>query len=298
MLHVTEYGAGEAPCCRLQALVRFSDQKTAEEFQKQGAALFEETVVHDDADGCCLLSGLAPAGADPDRLLPKLDAMLGTFQGTAGGEGQAELLETRMVSASPSGAADSGISNMFRIVSSAEESEAADDRLILEPGHVFGTGLHPSTRLAVRAIEELAEETAVFSKKALDVGSGSGILALICAKLGAGEVLGIDICPEAIATAERNIRHNRLSDRVRIADTPLADLPGKYDLILANMTVSVLFRVVHDLLARLSREGTLIVSGLQGQQTDAFLELLGNASSLSVKTYTDGPWRALRIAFL
>jgi len=296
MFRTAEYDIGQGAGARLRALIRLPDSRATEECRKQVMHLFEEISVHMATDGGYLLSGYGPPHADSDRLLLRLDGILDRFRELESGDRRVELLETGMVCESTVHAGSfAKISERFRVVGPDGPYALTDENLIMESGHVFGSGLHPSTRLVVRALEELAEEAVIFPAKALDVGSGSGILSLICAKLGAKKVLGIDICQESVAVGRRNIRHNRLADRVRIANTPLAEISDIYDLVLANLTVSVFSRIVHNILGRLHPGGTLIVSGLQGRQPESFLEIFERRGYAIKATYSHERWRALRV---
>jgi len=127
----------------------------------------------------------------------------------------------------------------------------------------FGTGRHASTLLCLRALEEVWDEQLPRSDspwQVLDVGTGTGILALAAARYGA-EVLAIDLDPEAVAAALENVRLNNLLDRVWVEETPLTSLRQQFALILANITTPDLLQLAEALTARLLTEGVLIISG-------------------------------------
>jgi ribosomal protein L11 methyltransferase len=131
------------------------------------------------------------------------------------------------------------------------------------PGMAFGTGRHPTTLLCLRALEEVwgrSLPAAADPWQVLDVGTGTGILALAAARLGAG-VLAIDIDPEAVAAALENVRLNNLLDRVWVEETPLGYLRQKFALILANITAPDLLHMAEALTGRLLNQGFLIISG-------------------------------------
>src|SRR5438093_3066935 len=107
--------------------------------------------------------------------------------------------------------------------------------LRLDPGMAFGTGMHPTTRLCLTAVEDLVQPRA----RVLDVGTGSGILSIAAARYGAAEVVGLDVDPVAVAAARSNVKLNHLSRIVHVRQVdPLAESahPGQFDLILANIT--------------------------------------------------------------
>jgi ribosomal protein L11 methyltransferase len=135
--------------------------------------------------------------------------------------------------------------------------------LIIYPGMAFGTGRHPSTLLCLKALEEVWEgplPPGADPWQVLDVGTGTGILALAAARFGAG-VLAIDIDPEAVAAALENVKLNQLLDRVWVEETPLAFLRQKFALILANITTPDLLGLAEALAGRLLGHGVLIISG-------------------------------------
>jgi len=135
--------------------------------------------------------------------------------------------------------------------------------ITIYPGMAFGTGRHASTLLCLQALEQVWEEhppRAGSPWQVLDVGTGTGILALTAARYGA-EVLAIDLDPEAVAAALENVRLNNLMDRVWVEETPLASLRQQFGLILANITAPDLLQLADALTARLLSDGVLIISG-------------------------------------
>jgi ribosomal protein L11 methyltransferase len=146
-----------------------------------------------------------------------------------------------------------------------EEYRPAPRELVITiyPGLAFGTGRHPSTVLCLRALEEVWEGSLPRADQpwqVLDVGTGTGILALAAARFGA-KVLAIDLDPEAVAAALENVRLNSLEDRVFVETTPLMALRQQFALILANLTALDLRQLAESLAARLLSDGVLIISG-------------------------------------
>jgi ribosomal protein L11 methyltransferase len=147
--------------------------------------------------------------------------------------------------------------------------------ITIYPGMAFGTGRHASTLLCLKALEAVWEERrpgAGSPWQVLDVGTGTGILALTAARWGA-EVLAIDLDPEAVAAALENVRLNDLLDRVWVEETPLTSLRQQFALILANITTPDLLQLAEALTARLLTGGVLIISGF----------LIEDASSLEAR---------------
>lgn len=128
----------------------------------------------------------------------------------------------------------------------------------LDPGMAFGTGSHASTRLCLAALAARPPR----GLEVLDLGTGSGILAIAAARLGARRVTAVDLDPIATAAAEANVALNEVADRVRVATGDLAVAPGPFDLVLANILAGPLVQMAGDLSARLGREGLVTLSGL------------------------------------
>ena len=135
--------------------------------------------------------------------------------------------------------------------------------IVINPSMGFGTGHHASTRLCLAALQAIE----VSNRVALDVGTGSGVLAIAAERLGAAEVLGIDNDPDAIQSATENLALNPEVSRVtfHVEDLASAALP-KADIITANLTGALLVRAAPLLIGALRPGGTLIVSGLLSEE--------------------------------
>ena len=138
----------------------------------------------------------------------------------------------------------------------------ADDEVVidLDPGMAFGTGLHPTTRLCLEALEARADRGPL--GRALDVGCGSGILSIAAVKLGATRAVGVDIDPIAIEATIANARHNRVGKRVRARAGTIPSDEGPFDLVLANLIAGLLVEHAANLADELVPGGTLIASGI------------------------------------
>jgi ribosomal protein L11 methyltransferase len=157
-----------------------------------------------------------------------------------------------------------------------ERRSASEIVLELEPGRAFGTGLHATTSLVAEALEALGERLA--GSEVLDVGTGSGILALVAIALGAGRAQAIDVDPDAVAVTLENALRNQLETSVDASATPLSDVRGDFDVVVANIEARVLIDLSADLAARVRPHGTLILSGiLEGQETDVLRAFNGFA---------------------
>lgn len=157
------------------------------------------------------------------------------------------------------------------VVPSWERHEAAPGEVVidLDPGMAFGTGTHASTRLVLAELDRLAGEGAS-PDRVLDVGAGSGILAIAAAKLWpAASIQAIDNDPIAVAACGENVAHNGVTARVASAGTPVEEVVGAFPLVLANIQAHVLRALADALTARVAAGGTLVLSGLLTPQAPA-----------------------------
>jgi ribosomal protein L11 methyltransferase len=141
----------------------------------------------------------------------------------------------------------------------------------LDPGMAFGTGVHPTTRMCVEQVEQKVQP----GMRVLDVGAGSGILALAAAKLGAQSVYAIDNSSVAVESTRENVKMNGLEDKIEtvlgILDESEAErMAGQYDLVLANIIAHIIGSIANELARVLAPEGLLIVSGIiEARRPDA-----------------------------
>jgi ribosomal protein L11 methyltransferase len=139
--------------------------------------------------------------------------------------------------------------------------------LELDPGMAFGTGQHPTTRMCLEQVEQRTQP----GMRVLDVGTGSGILALAAAKLGAAWVYCIDNSSVAVESATINAAINHLSDRITVTlgvldEAEATRLSGQYDLVLANIIARVIGSIAHNLAQVLVPGGIVITSGIIGNR--------------------------------
>lgn len=130
--------------------------------------------------------------------------------------------------------------------------------IILDPGLAFGTGGHTTTQLVLLALERAM----VRPMTVMDVGTGSGILAIAASKLGAKNVLATDISDEAVSAAQENIKLNNIDNIKVVKANLLKDTNQKFDLILANILAEILLELIPDLDSHLNENGQAIFSGI------------------------------------
>lgn len=167
----------------------------------------------------------------------------------------------------------------------------------MDPGMAFGTGHHASTKLALEFIEALFHSKETHPKTVLDVGTGTGILAMAAALFGAQEVLAIDNDPEAVAVAEENILRNGLLPTIKTNGIALEDIPRQFDLVIANIIHDTLIELAASLAAHLSPNGRLIMAGiLTGPQTESIRAAYNALGLKHQETKSEGEWSALLFA--
>lgn len=144
-----------------------------------------------------------------------------------------------------------------------EEFTPQPDDVVIEidPGMAFGTGTHGTTRLCLEAVAAAFEGEAP-PQSVLDVGTGSGILAIAAAAYGAREILACDIDPEACAIAFENAHLNHVDEKISFTIAPLEELDGEFDMVLANILAEENVRLAHHLVTHLARGGVLVLSGI------------------------------------
>lgn len=163
-------------------------------------------------------------------------------------------------------------------------------QIIIRPGQAFGTGHHASTFGTLHLIADTFGST--HCARVLDVGTGSGILAIAAHKLGARKVVAIDVDAVALENAIENADLNRLAGSIRFSAAPLSSIRGSFELITANILSSVLIAIAPQLKARLHLGGYLILAGILAREADAVAAAY--APELKhLTTRADGVWRAL-----
>lgn len=158
----------------------------------------------------------------------------------------------------------------------------------LVPGLAFGTGQHQSTRLCLQLLAEQIRG----GERVLDLGTGSGILAVAAAKLGAASVLATDIDPLAVDAARQTARQNQLSERVEVQQ---GSIPAgeQFDVVTANLTADILQHLARDLTGALAPGGWLIASGLIAARQDEVAARLGDCGLRLRSGRSEDEWRAL-----
>jgi ribosomal protein L11 methyltransferase len=171
---------------------------------------------------------------------------------------------------------------------------AADDVVLaLDPGMAFGTGLHPTTRLCLAALERLADDGQLAGGRVLDVGCGSGILAIAALKLGAATALGIDTDPIAVDATRANARRNGLARRLHAVEgsLPVGDPPS--DVVLANLIAGVLVPLAPSLCDAVRAGGTIVASGIFVDREREVVKAFARSDLAVTTRIAEGDWVAL-----
>lgn len=167
--------------------------------------------------------------------------------------------------------------------------QAGETVIDLDPGRAFGTGGHASTRLCLRCLGRQAT-----ARRFFDVGCGSGVLAIACAKRWpAAGGLAIDVDGEAVETTQENAEKNGVAGRIVASTTPLEQVPGKFDLVLANLSAPTLTQLVAHLLAHVEPGGRLIASGVLTAEAEALAAVFARAGAKLVDDEREDEWTAL-----
>lgn len=163
----------------------------------------------------------------------------------------------------------------------------------IDPGMAFGTGQHATTQLCLEALSELHDHFSpwVFSRS-LDVGTGSGILAIACRKLGCETVDAHDVDPSSISSTQDNAERNKvaLSPLLGTLEEVAPSLNGPYDVVLANILQRVIEPIAEELIAQVRKGGFLILSGLLIEQAESILQCFIQLGAVHVKTCAKDGW--------
>ena len=186
------------------------------------------------------------------------------------------------------------IGNRMVIVPAWEHYDPKENEIIvtMDPGMAFGTGTHETTRLVIELIERLVKP----GMRVLDVGCGSGILAICAAKLGAAECKAYDIDPVAVRVARENIEASGeknvtcdVSDLLRQVDLT----GGGYDLICANIVADIIIRMAPDVGAYMKEDGILLASGIITERAEEVVSALESVGLVVKERLDDNGWCAL-----
>lgn len=170
----------------------------------------------------------------------------------------------------------------------------------LGKGAAFGGGEHPTTRLAIQLIDELLHlpnwQDRWRACRAIDIGTGSGVLAIVAAKMGVGMVCGLDVDPCAVFEACENVRVNQVEMRVSIQKETLENITGSYDLVFANLRMPTLFNLWSVLENKLAYDSLLVFSGLKSEEAKPICDFYKEAGFFIHQKRSEKGWSAICLA--
>ncbi len=162
----------------------------------------------------------------------------------------------------------------------------------MDPGMAFGTGQHASTKLALGFIHDCFQDKP--PKNVLDVGTGTGILAMAAVLFGAGEAVAIDNDPEAVQVATENITNNNLQQAINTSATDLTEIAGSFDLICANIVHDVLVDMAPSLARLLAPGGRVVLAGiLRGTQEENIIKVYQKLDITLLRAAHEDEWASL-----
>lgn len=171
---------------------------------------------------------------------------------------------------------------------------------MLDPGLSFGTGQHPTTAFCLRELVRCGKKEACWSF--LDIGTGSGILAIAAAKLGYAPVHAFDFDPDAVRVARANARANGVHNQLRIVRRDVAKLPiqpaRQYDLICANLISTLLIAERCRIVAQLKRGGRLVLAGILKSEFLAVQKVFAKLGLKPAASKTEKEWRSGSFRFV
>lgn len=165
--------------------------------------------------------------------------------------------------------------------------------VFINPGMAFGTGGHPTTRLCASTMVEVLEDRAGEFNTLLDLGTGSGILAICAAVTGIPSVTAVDCDPDAVESALRNIALNQVGERINIVCGTADCLNGTFDLVVANLDSREFAGAIGSVAALTGPEGSLICSGLLCEEADNFRASLQSLDMIVVDTRESEGWTCM-----
>ena len=170
------------------------------------------------------------------------------------------------------------------------ERKADEEVIEIDPGMAFGTGTHETTSLCVKMLEKYLKQ----GHKVLDVGCGSGILAIASAKLGASDVLGIEIDPVAVEIAKENVELNQVGETVKVIEGDLTKgVDYVADVVVANLMADLVMMLSKDAKRHLKKGGVYISSGILNEKVEKVSAAIADCGFEIVEVQEDGMWSAI-----
>lgn len=178
----------------------------------------------------------------------------------------------------------------FTVLPPWENKRSGRINLIIDPGMAFGTGHHETTRSCLVLMEKYDRKIA--KGHFLDLGTGTGLLAIAASKLGYDQVVAVDTDPLAIEAARKNLELNHVVN-IELREGSLIGTPGTFDCIVANIISGVLILLAHEISTRLKPSGTAILSGILAEQADDVIKAYEQMGLKFIENSPDDKWASL-----
>lgn len=188
------------------------------------------------------------------------------------------------------------VSNTFVIKPSFKDYIQKEDEIVLtiDPKMSFGTGYHQSTRLMIRLIEKYIKP----GMRVLDVGTGTGVLAIACAKLGASNIIAVENDEVCLENANENFEKNMVTDKCKFVLGEIKDVIEKdFNLIAANINRHILLDIAYDIKERLNKNGLIILSGIIEQDEEIILKKYNSLGLNLIEKISEDEWLGLALKF-
>ena len=182
------------------------------------------------------------------------------------------------------------VGERFTILPPWEHEKNGRINLIIDPGMAFGTGHHETTRSCLVLMEKY--DGKVVMGRFLDLGSGTGLLAIAASKLGYKQVVAADTDPLAIEAARKNLELNHVID-IELHEGSIAEASGTFDCIAANIISGVLVILAHEISSRLNPSGIAILSGILAEQADEVIRAYERSGLEFIEKFSDAKWVSL-----
>jgi ribosomal protein L11 methyltransferase len=165
--------------------------------------------------------------------------------------------------------------------------------ILIEPGRAFGTGLHPTTALCLELLDTIALDQGGLPGSFLDVGYGSGILCMAAQRLGAKQIIGIDIDPDVVGDALKNFTLNKINTQIKLITGPPECVENTFDMVTANLDFRLLQQSAQCIKDRVKGPGGLILSGILEEETSEIRQHYENVGFHTVDERAKEEWMAL-----
>jgi ribosomal protein L11 methyltransferase len=185
------------------------------------------------------------------------------------------------------------VGERFTILPPWEKRREGRINLIIDPGMAFGTGHHETTRSCLVLMEKYAEAGAM--ERFLDLGAGTGLLAIAASRLGYRHIVAVDTDPLAVEAIRTNLELNEVTN-VDIREGSIVEVPGTFDCIAANIISGVLIQLAPALASHLKPGGIAVLSGILKGQDNEVIEVIKQAGLKLLEQYRDGKWVSLVFA--